>query len=177
MTFWWPWRLLMTTLIDDPDSWWWRHFDDPCYDLWLPCDYPAWRLLWPMWSHFHEHIVVRYSLSPWLRPCEDKDDKVMTRMTNDPKWWCGKSCVTTDVSTADNTWWPKWWPKYDPGDPNNNRWLPWAINVMTCWWPSKFSSQHLTTPSGDIYHQSRKLPVLRSRHKTGGMRLPYRTIQ
>jgi hypothetical protein len=82
---------------------------------------------------------------------------VTTRMTNDPKWWCGESCATTNVATPDNTWWPKLLPKNDPDD---NRWLPWMINVTTCWRPSKFSWWHMATPSGDIYCQSQKLPVL-----------------
>ena len=89
-----------------------------------------------------------------------KDNKVTKMTTNDPKWQCGKSCKTTDVTTTDDTWWPKWWPKYNPDDPDNNGWLPWMINVTTHWRPKKFSWRHLTTPSGDIYRQSWKLPVL-----------------
>ena len=77
-------------------------------------------------------------LIPWLRPSDKKDSKVTTRTTNGPKWWRGESCVTTNVATAHNTWWPKWQPKYNPDNPDDNRWLPWTINVTNCWQPWKF---------------------------------------
>ena len=50
---------------------------------------------------------------------DKKDEKVKTRTTNSPNWRCGKNCVMANVTTADNTWWPKWWPKYDPDDHDN----------------------------------------------------------
>jgi hypothetical protein len=72
----------------------------------------------------------------------------------------GKSHKTTHVTTTDNTWWPKWRTKYDPDNPDDNGWLPWMMNVTTDWRPKQFSWQHLTTPSGNIYYQSRKLSIL-----------------
>jgi hypothetical protein len=88
-----------------------------------------------MWWHWRP---LWYSLSPRLRPNDEKDEKVMTRMTNDPNWWRGESCVMTDVTTAHNMWRPKWWPKYNPNDPVDNGWLPWMIHVMICWRPWNF---------------------------------------
>ena len=119
--------------FDGPNNWWRWHFDDPFYNSQQTCDYPEWCHWWPMWWHWWPLL---HSLSPWLRPSDKKDDKVTTRTTNDPSWWCGKSSVTCDYSEW--PWWPKWWPKYDPNHPDNNRWVPLMINVMTCWRPWKF---------------------------------------
>ena len=100
-----------------------------------------------MWQHWRP---LWYSLSPWLRTSDEKDDNVTTRTTNDPNWRRGESCVTTDVTTAQDSWRPKWRPKYDPDDPDDNGWLPRTIHVTTCQRPWKFSWRHLTTPSGDF---------------------------
>ena len=153
--------------FDDPDtdSWWWRHFDDPLLLLLLSLTTTLWL---PQMTSLMAHVttlmtsmIQKYNLlSPWLRPSDKKDYKLTTRMTNDPYWRCGESCVMSDVIPPHNTWWLKWWPKYDSNDPDDNGWLPWMINVMTCWRPSKFSWRHLTTPSGNIYYQSQKFPVL-----------------
>jgi hypothetical protein len=98
-------------------------------------------------------------------PGDDKDDKVTTTMTNDPKWRRSESRKTTGTNTTDDSWWPKWRPKYDPDDPDDNGWLPWMISVTTHWRPKKFSWRHLMTPSGDIYRQSQKLPVLQGQQR------------
>jgi hypothetical protein len=111
--------------FDNPDDWWWRHFHDPCYDLWLPCDYPAWCQWQPVWQHRQPEAIsrVKYVASLIVRaiPKDNKDNTVTTWMNNDPKWWSGKSCKTTNIITTDDTWWPKWRPKYNPDDPDNSR--------------------------------------------------------
>ena len=142
-TFWWPWRPMVKTLLR-PDDWWWRHLDDPFYNSRLPCDYPACHW-WPLWQHWWP---LWYSLSPWLKPSDEKDDKVMTRTTNDLNWWHYESCVMTDMTTPHDMWRPKWRPKYDPNDPDDNVWLPLMMHVTTCWWPWK-----LFDGICNIYHQ------------------------
>ena len=159
VTFWWPWRPMVKPLWW---PWWlvvktlWQPLLRLVATMWLP-----WMtLVTTLMTSINQNFGIGHSLSPWLRTRDKKDNEVMPRMTNGPKRWHDKSCVMADVTTAYNTWQPKWQPKYNSDDPDNNEWLPWMINVMTCWQPSEISWQHLTTPSGDIYCQSSKLPVL-----------------
>ena len=117
-----------------------------------------------MWQHQQPGAISRVKYIAMLMvgaiPGDNKDDKGTTMTTNDPKWRRGESRKTTHITTTDDTWRPKWRPKYNPDDPGDNRWLPWTIIVMTHWRPKTFSWRHLMTPSGNIYRQSRKLPVL-----------------
>jgi hypothetical protein len=153
-TLWRPWQLVVKTLR--------RPLLQLTTTLWLP----------PMTSlttHVTTLMVSIIFIVPMIETKWQKWQQVMTRMTNSPNWCHGKSCVTTNVTTPHDMWRLKWRPKYNPNDPSNpgnpddpdnSGWLSWTINVTTCWRPSKFSWQHLTTPSGNIYCHSRKLPVL-----------------
>jgi hypothetical protein len=76
---------------------------------------------------------------------DDKDDQVTTRMTNDPKWWCGDCHLMTKVNTLDDTltthgmtkiwpWW-SWWQVVTICDDHLDKGVM-VLKIM--WW-------HLTT--------------------------------
>ena len=141
-TFWWPWQLVVKTF-------WWPV-------LWLMTIF--WQpLMMTLTTHLTTWRPSTNNYCQTARASDKKYDSVTTMMTDDPNWWTNISSVTTHVTPPDDTWWPKWQQKNDPDDFG---WQPHTTYVTTCWRPSKISWRHLTTPSGDIYRQSRKLPDL-----------------
>jgi hypothetical protein len=98
-------------------------------------------------AHITDYDQVTKRMTRWRR-------RWLTTVSDDMANLSDERCdyyllqLTTQVTT-----------KIRPDDPDDIGWIPLTIHVMTWWLHSLFSWQHLTTPSGDTYRQSRKLPV------------------